>query len=161
MRPLSEKIISRQQLAAAALRWRLKDEVVVFTNGCFDLLHAGHVDYLEKARALGDRLVVGLNGDASPYWADKGPGRPLNSQAARAALLASLQVVDAVVIFDEATPQLLIESLSPQVLAKGADYAGKPIAGADHVLSRGGRVELIAYLEGFSTTGLIQKIKAL
>jgi D-glycero-beta-D-manno-heptose 1-phosphate adenylyltransferase len=159
MHSIADKILLRSQLTPQALRWKLKDDVIVFTNGCFDLLHAGHVDYLIKAKALGSRLVIGLNGDASPYWADKGPNRPLNNQTARAAILAALQCVDAVVVFDEETPENLIQELSPNILVKGADYLGKPIAGADFVKANGGRVELIPYLEGFSTTGLIEKIK--
>lgn len=131
----------------------------VFTNGCFDILHPGHVDLLERARSLGDRLVVGLNGDAS-VRAIKGPGRPLVPQEDRALMLRALRSVDEVVIFDETTPERLIEELSPDVLVKGGDWPVDQIVGAESVLSRGGQVISLPFRLPYSTTGLIGRIAA-
>ncbi|MEM7654705.1 MAG: D-glycero-beta-D-manno-heptose 1-phosphate adenylyltransferase [Bacteroidota bacterium] len=138
--------------------WRVLGDQVVFTNGCFDLLHLGHVDYLEKARQFGDRLVVGLNSDTSVREL-KGAERPLVPEAARARVLAALEFVDGVVLFSEATPQELIEQLSPEVLVKGADYQLHEIVGHEWVLSHGGRVERIELVEGFSTSSLVEKLR--
>lgn len=129
---------------------------VVFTNGVFDILHAGHVTYLEAARALGDVLVVGLNADASVRRL-KGPTRPVNSQADRAQVLAALRCVDHVVIFHDDTPLRMIEELLPDVLVKGGDYTRDTVVGADVVEAHGGRVEIIPFLEGRSTTSIIAK----
>ncbi|HEY8506157.1 MAG TPA: D-glycero-beta-D-manno-heptose 1-phosphate adenylyltransferase, partial [Gemmataceae bacterium] len=129
------------------------------TNGCFDVLHAGHVQYLHEARAQADVLVVGLNSDAS-VRALKGPDRPVNPAEARAAVLAALQCVDYVVVFGEPTPLALIEAVRPEVLVKGADYRREEVVGAGFVESYGGRVHLAALREGFSTTSLIQKLRA-
>lgn len=137
--------------------WRLKEQKVVFTNGVFDLLHLGHVDYLERARSLGNVLVVGLNTDASVRRLK--PGRPIQDEYARARCLAALQAVDAVVLFEQDTPLELIELIRPQVLVKGADYAVSQIVGADRVVSYGGRVESLALIEGYSTSQLIEKIR--
>jgi rfaE bifunctional protein nucleotidyltransferase chain/domain len=131
---------------------------VVFTNGCFDLLHLGHVRYLEAARALGDVLVVGLNDDDS-VRRQKGPGRPVLRLAERAEVLAALAAVDHVVAFSEDTPLRLIETLGPDVLVKGADWGPEEIVGRDVVLSRGGRVERIDLVPGVSTTELIRRIR--
>ena len=131
---------------------------IAFTNGCFDILHYGHARYLEKAKAPSRILVVGLNSDASVSRL-KGPGRPVNSQKARAGVLAALQAVDFVVIFNEDTPQKLIEAVKPDVLIKGADWKGKTVAGADAVKAHGGRVEFITFENGFSTTNLLKKVK--
>ena len=139
-------------------QWKLAGEKVVFTNGCFDLLHRGHIDSLAKAAAFGDRLVVGLNSDVSVKLL-KGENRPLIDQHSRAMLLASLLMVDAVILFDEETPYDLIRSIVPDVLVKGTEYEVEEIAGFDVVLAHGGRVERIELTEGFSTTDLIQKIK--
>ncbi|MRR08919.1 D-glycero-beta-D-manno-heptose 1-phosphate adenylyltransferase [bacterium] len=145
--------------ALAALRERARDagRTVVFTNGVFDLLHRGHVEYLEKARALGDLLVVGLNSDASVRRI-KGERRPLCPQGDRAAVLSALACVDHIVLFDEDTPLRLIEALVPDVLAKGADYSVETIVGADVVLKNGGRVVPIELTPGRSTTDLIKTI---
>jgi rfaE bifunctional protein nucleotidyltransferase chain/domain len=132
---------------------------VVFTNGCFDLVHAGHVKVLERARRLGELLIVGLNSDAS-VRALKGPGRPILHQADRALLLAALTPVDYVVIFNEPTPQRLIERLQPDVLVKGADWGQGAIVGAAVVRARGGRIVRIPLLKGCSTTALIERIQA-
>ena len=130
---------------------------LVFTNGCFDLLHPGHVDFLTRARQLGDRLVVGINSDAS-VRSIKGPGRPLIQQDHRAAMLLALKVVDDVVIFDEPTPARLIAELSPDVLVKGGDWPVDQIVGADFVLARGGKVHSLPLLPGYSTTALIDRL---
>ena len=143
--------------AARALRGRASG-TLVFTNGVFDVLHKGHVAYLAKAAALGDTLIVGLNTDASVRRLGKGDGRPLNREQDRAFVLAGLESVDAVVLFDDDTPLALIAALQPDVLAKGADYALDQIVGADIVTARGGRVERVPLVEGYSTTGLIEKV---
>ena len=143
----------------AALAWRRAARgPVVFTNGVFDVLHRGHVALLVAARAEGDALVVGLNSDASVHRI-KGPERPLNRERDRAYVLGALSCVDAVVLFDEDTPARLIAALQPDVLVKGADYAPDEIVGADVVTARGGRVVRVPLEPGFSTTGLIAKVK--
>lgn len=133
---------------------------VVFTNGCFDLLHPGHVDYLAQARDAGDYLVVGLNTDASVQRLNKAPNRPVNSQQARALVLSGLASVDAVVLFNEDTPYELISYLKPDVLVKGNDYTIETIVGHDVVQAAGGQVITIPLLQGYSTTAIIQKIKS-
>lgn len=134
---------------------------IVFTNGVFDLMHLGHVDYLSKAKDCGDILVVGLNGDVSVKMLNKGPLRPLQDQESRSMVLASLHFVDYVVIFEEETPYELIKIVQPDVLVKGADYKVEQIAGHDIVLKRGGEVKLIELVEGYSTTAIERKIKSL
>ena len=131
---------------------------VVFTNGCFDLLHVGHVRYLQAARALGDFLVLGLNDDASVRRLEKGPGRPLTPQDERAQILAALACVDAVVIFGQDTPLELILTLRPDVLVKGGDYSPEGVVGRPEVLSRGGKVHIIPFVPGQSTSSLIERI---
>lgn len=133
---------------------------IVFTNGCFDIIHKGHADYLAKARSLGDFLIVGLNTDASVKRQNKSPERPINDEQSRAFVLASLHVVDAVVLFDEDTPLELIKAIQPDVLVKGADYAPENIVGADVVKARGGQVVTVELTEGFSTSSLLEKIKS-
>jgi len=150
--------IDTHQFAPVLTRWKQSGETVVFTNGCFDLVHRGHIDSLAKAADFGDRLIVGLNSDVSVKLL-KGENRPLIDQQSRAILLASLLMVDAVVLFDEITPYELIRSIVPDVLVKGAEYQIEEIAGFDIVLAAGGKVERIELTEGFSTTDLIQKIK--
>ena len=130
---------------------------IVFTNGCFDILHRGHAVYLAQARSLGDALVVGLNTDASVRRL-KGPERPLNAQADRAFLLASLACVDAVILFDDDTPERLIHQVVPDVLVKGGDYTIDKIVGADFVMQNGGLVTTIPFVDGYSTTNIIQKM---
>ena len=148
--------------AAQALRDKLRSDgkTLVFTNGHFDLLHAGHLDYLEKARALGDALFVGVNGDASTRRL-KGQGRPLVPEGQRARLLAALEPVSAVTIFDADTADELITALQPEIYVKGGDYADKPLPERGTVEAYGGRVELIEYAAGHSTTQLINKIRKL
>jgi rfaE bifunctional protein nucleotidyltransferase chain/domain len=146
---------------ADAITWRRAVVgPVVFTNGVFDLLHPGHVELLEAARAEGSALVVGLNSDASVGRLGKGPGRPVAGQDARARVLAGLAAVDCVVLFDEDTPQSLIEALAPDVLVKGADYAREAIVGADWIEARGGRVVRVPLLPGFSTSSLVERFRA-
>ena len=135
-----------------------RDRAVVFTNGCFDLLHRGHTDYLAAARALGDFLVVGLNTDASVRRL-KGPGRPIIPEGDRARILAALECVDAVTLFDEDTPAALITALVPDILVKGGDYEAETIAGADVVRAAGGRVVVLPFVAGRSTSELIRRIR--
>ena len=152
------KILTRDQAIAQADEWRAAGQQIVFTNGCFDIVHLGHIDYLEKARHLGDRLILGLNTDASVSCI-KGPLRPVVNEYARARLMAALEFIDAVTLFGEPTPLELIEALRPDVLVKGNDYTVATIVGADFVLGRGGRVETIELVPGYSTTKLIERIK--
>jgi rfaE bifunctional protein nucleotidyltransferase chain/domain len=152
------KIKSREEAQTQVKAWQAKGETVVFTNGCFDLLHLGHVDYLEKARELGDRLIIGLNTDNS-VSRFKGPERPLQDQDSRAQILASLQFVDLVVFFNEDTPFDLISALIPNVLVKGSDYLAENIVGADVVKKAGGVVKTIDFVTGYSTTRIVEKIK--
>ena len=140
------------------LKWKREGKKVVFTNGCFDILHLGHIDYLERARALGDCLVLGLNTDSS-VGRFKGPNRPIQDQNSRAHVLASLQFIDLVVFFDEDTPQNLISELLPDILVKGSDYLAENIVGADVVKRNGGEVKTIDFVPGYSTTRIIEKIK--
>lgn len=154
----STKVVSQPALELKLTEWRTAGERVVFTNGCFDLLHLGHVDYLEKASQLGDRLIIGINSDASVQRL-KGSSRPLQQEGARARLLAALSFVDAVVLFEEDTPLALITLVAPQVLVKGDDYAIENIVGADVVIQKGGVVRTIPLVEGCSTTALVNKIK--
>ncbi|MDX1568269.1 MAG: D-glycero-beta-D-manno-heptose 1-phosphate adenylyltransferase [Longimicrobiales bacterium] len=149
-----EKLLERR--AAVERFGRPRSRSVVFTNGCFDILHRGHVVYLDRARRLGDALVVGVNTDASVRRL-KGPGRPLVDQDDRARVLAALECVDAVVLFDEDTPRELIAALLPDVLVKGGDYALDEIVGRDEVVRAGGRVEVIPFVEGYSTTELMER----
>jgi D-beta-D-heptose 7-phosphate kinase/D-beta-D-heptose 1-phosphate adenosyltransferase len=155
--PPTWRIITREQGAEIARDWRDRGLRVGFTNGCFDLLHPGHLSVLRHAASVCDRLVVGLNTDAS-VKALKGETRPINDQATRALMLASLHMVDRVILFGEETPETLIQALRPDVMIKGADYAGKPLAGADFIKSIGGEVVLAPLVDGLSTTNLIQKM---
>lgn len=139
--------------------WRLKGDRIVFTNGCFDILHRGHVEYLQEAAALGDRLVVGVNSDASVRRQGKGPDRPLNDEQSRAKVLAALRGVDAVVLFDDDTPLSLIQAITPDVLVKGGDWAEDRIVGAEAVKAAGGEVRSLKLVEGFSTTSLVERIR--
>jgi D-beta-D-heptose 7-phosphate kinase/D-beta-D-heptose 1-phosphate adenosyltransferase len=153
----SEKIVERGQLAAKLAPLQAQNQQIVFTNGCFDILHVGHVRYLNAARALGNVLVVGLNSDAS-VRAIKGPGRPLVDQDQRAEVLAALQCVDFVTVFNEPDPLLLIQLVKPDVLVKGADWAVDEVIGGDWVKHNGGRVERIDVVPGASTSIIIERI---
>ena len=155
---ITTKIHTREQLPATLERWRAAGERIVFTNGCFDILHYGHLHYLADARDLGDRLVIGLN-SAGSVRRLKGPTRPINDELTRTHLLAALQMVDAVIIFEEDTPLELIRLVLPDVLVKGGDWRPEQIVGSDIVLARGGQVLSLPYIDGYSTTNIERKIK--
>jgi rfaE bifunctional protein nucleotidyltransferase chain/domain len=157
LKNLSSKILDREQLRRACVVWNFKNRKVVFTNGCFDILHLGHIEYLAKAAELGDILVIGMNSDQSVHKI-KGDRRPINDEHARSMVLASLEFVTAVVLFDEETPVELIKTIQPDILVKGKDYKIKDIAGHDIVLAKGGKVETIKLTPGYSTTVIEQKI---
>ena len=154
---ISSKILDREQLRRACAVWKFKDMKVVFTNGCFDILHLGHIEYLAKAANLGDVLVIGLNTDLSVHRI-KSESRPINDEHSRSMVLASLDFVTAVVLFDEETPYELIKTIQPDILVKGRDYKIKEIVGHDIVLARGGKVKTIELTPGYSTSGIEQKI---
>ena len=156
---LQSKIQNKEQLGRTLALWRFKDRKVVFTNGCFDLLHKGHVTYLAEAAELGDLMVVGLNSDASVKKLNKGANRPIQDQDSRALILASLESVGAIIIFDEDTPADLIKFVQPDVLVKGGDWKPEQIAGYDTVKAKGGEVTVIDFIPGFSTTSIEKKIK--
>ncbi|MFA6079824.1 MAG: D-glycero-beta-D-manno-heptose 1-phosphate adenylyltransferase [Candidatus Omnitrophota bacterium] len=151
------KIKSARGLANTLSRLQAKGKKIVFTNGCFDIIHSGHIKYLAKARSLGDVLVVGLNSDLS-IKAIKGDSRPLNNEKARALVLSALYFVDYVAIFGEDTPERLIKQLKPDILVKGGDWKVKDIVGGEFVISRGGKVLSIPFVKGFSTTSIIRKM---
>ncbi|MHC2990817.1 hypothetical protein OB13_04180 [Pontibacter sp. HJ8] len=153
-----DKIFTLSQLQQQLQTWRSQGQKIVFTNGCFDLLHLGHVDYLEKSRQLGDKLVLGLNTDAS-ISRIKGPSRPLQDEKSRARVMASLLFVDAVVLFDEDTPLELIRAVQPDILVKGDDYTIENIVGQDVVTQRGGEVKTVPLVKGYSTTNIVKKIE--
>ena len=159
MLPTRNKIKSREALKAQIKTWQSEGLRVVFSNGCFDIVHLGHIDYREKARTLGDKLVIGLNSDASVRML-KGKNRPINDEYARSRMLAACQFVDGVTLFGEETPGELIAYLMPDVLVKGNDYAMQNIIGADLVINNGGEVKTIDLVEGFSTSKLVEKIKS-
>ena len=144
----------------AALAWRREAGCLVFSNGVFDLLHPGHVEYLEAARALGDHLLVAINTDRSARELGKGLGRPVADETARARVVAGLAAVDRVVLFDEPTPRAVIAALRPDVLVKGGDYAYSAMVGADLVESSGGRIVILPLLTGYSTTALVEHCRA-
>jgi D-beta-D-heptose 7-phosphate kinase / D-beta-D-heptose 1-phosphate adenosyltransferase len=154
--PMDDKLLPLDGLLTRVACWRSAGQRVVLTNGCFDILHAGHISLLEQARRKGDRLIVALNGDSSVRRV-KGAPRPIVGQSERAKILTALSAVDAVVIFDESTPLKLIEAIRPDVLVKGGDYTEENVIGAREVRAWGGRVELIPLVEGVSTTRLIAK----
>lgn len=164
---ISKKIIAPNAVNELAVKLKNEGKTVVFTNGCFDILHKGHVTYLAKAADLGDVLIVGINSDDSVRRLGKGPDRPVNLIDARGMLLAALEMVTYVVPFDEDTPEKLIHALVPNVLIKGGDYDPavsnptdkKYIVGREVVLNNGGKVDVINLVDGFSTTGIIQKLK--
>jgi D-beta-D-heptose 7-phosphate kinase/D-beta-D-heptose 1-phosphate adenosyltransferase len=156
--PGRRKRVDRETAAAIAAERRAAGQTVVFTNGCFDLLHVGHIQYLEASRALGDCLVLGLNTDASVRRL-KGPERPILDETERAEILSALSCVDYVILFDEDTPLALIDAIRPDVLTKGADYSLEEIVGAERVQAYGGRVERIDLVAGKSTSGIISRIR--
>jgi D-glycero-beta-D-manno-heptose 1-phosphate adenylyltransferase len=156
----SDKILSRAEAQKQVKKWQNEGKKVVFTNGCFDIVHLGHIDYLEKSRNLGDKLILGLNTDSSVSRL-KGETRPVVNEYARSRMMAAFEFIDAVVLFDEPTPKELIETLSPDILVKGDDYTVENIVGADFVLGKGGEVKTISLVKGYSTTSIIEKIKQL
>lgn len=155
---LLNKITDLQSLKTQMSKWRGEGKKVVFTNGVFDLLHIGHITYMAKAAELGDKLIIGLNSDTSVRRI-KGEDRPVNDQNSRAMLLAALFFVDAIVVFEEDTPQQVITTLLPDILVKGADYAIENIVGAKEVMANGGEVKTIDFVDGYSSTSIIKKIK--
>jgi rfaE bifunctional protein nucleotidyltransferase chain/domain len=152
------KIFTSEDLLKRVEFWRMLGDKIVFTNGCFDILHEGHIRVLSSALSFGDRLIVGLNADESVKRL-KGPHRPVNSEQSRAGLLAALLYTDAVIIFTEDTPENLIHLIRPDVLVKGGDWNKDAIVGSDFVESYGGEVKTVPYLDGFSTTAIIERSK--
>jgi|SRR5690554_1952641 len=165
---IKHKLVTQDEAKAIVSSWKDNGEPVVFTNGCFDILHRGHVSYLAKAASLGEYLVVGVNADESVKRLNKAPERPINDEESRALIIASLQVVDLVVIFENDTPQELINVMEPSILVKGADYDAEEtdenqptyIVGANEIKKLGGRVETIELEEGYSTTNIVSKLKS-
>ena len=155
---IPDKIYTAEALQQQLKRWRLQNKKIVFTNGVFDILHEGHITSLCEAAVEGNILIVGVNADASVKRL-KGESRPVNNENSRALLLAALLMTDAIIIFEEDTPLNLINTVLPDVLVKGGDYTLEQIVGAKEVMANGGRVKIIPVLEGFSTTGLIEKMK--
>lgn len=158
MEATSNKIKSLSEALKLVNGWKAEGQKIVFTNGCFDLLHLGHVDYLEKARNMGNKLVLGLNSDQS-ISRFKGPDRPIQDENSRARVLAALQFVDLVVMFNDDTPLALISAITPDVLVKGSDYLAENIVGADVVKRAGGVVKTVDLIAGYSTSKIVEKIK--
>ena len=156
---ITDKIHSWESLAEQVKKWHKAGEKIVFSNGCFDLIHRGHIDYLAKAADMGTKLVLGLNADASVSKL-KGPHRPIQDEQSRQFILSALAFVDAVTLFDEETPYELIKLVQPDVLVKGSDYKPENIVGYDVVMAKGGEVKTIDYIEGYSTSGIEKKIKS-
>lgn len=157
---LNQKILNEDSLNRMLAYWQFKDKKVVFSNGCFDIIHQGHIDYLSKAADLGDVLIIGVNTDASVHRL-KGETRPINDEYSRALILSSLSFVSAVVLFDKDTPYELIKKIQPDILVKGDDYKAESIVGYDIVTQKGGEVITIPLVAGFSTSGIEKKIVAL
>ena len=155
---IEQKILSKNILSKTLFLWRFKNNKIIFTNGCFDLLHDGHLQLLIKAKQLGGKLIVGINSDDSVKRL-KGESRPIKNQTSRLLQLAALQMVDGVILFEEDTPLELIKMIEPDILVKGGDYKIETIVGANDVITNGGRVEIIPIVEGFSTSNIIAQIK--
>jgi rfaE bifunctional protein nucleotidyltransferase chain/domain len=155
---IQNKILSSESLDETLTSWRRNKQKIVFTNGCFDILHRGHVEYLAKAASFGDVMLMGLNSDSS-VRSIKGPERPVQDERTRSLVLASLEFVAGVVIFEGNTPYELIKKVQPDFLVKGADYKTENIVGYDIVMAKGGAVKTIELVEGYSTTGIINKLK--
>ncbi|MDX1685517.1 MAG: D-glycero-beta-D-manno-heptose 1-phosphate adenylyltransferase [Saprospiraceae bacterium] len=158
MSSLKHKIKNREEAMKTCQSWRASNERIVFTNGCFDLIHPGHVIYLESARALGERLVVGINSDASVKRL-KGASRPVQEERARALVLAGLASIDLITIFDEDTPLELIKAIDPDILVKGGDWSTDQIVGGEYITEQGGMVKSLPFEEGYSTTSIVEKIR--
>ena len=149
---------NRNQVIRVVQDWKRAGETIVFTNGCFDILHAGHIHYLKEAKKLGDRLLIGLNTDSSVQTI-KGKTRPVNSEISRSTVLKNLSFIDGVTLFEEETPKELIEDILPHILVKGGDYSVDEVVGADIMKRIGGSVVIIPFLEGFSTSAIITRIR--
>lgn len=156
---IESKVLSLDQALKKVEEWKSENDTLVFTNGCFDLLHVGHIDYLSKAKDLGSKLVIGLNSSESVSRL-KGPTRPINSTESRSLMLAAFEFVDLVIVFDEDTPMNLISNIKPNILVKGGDYTIETIVGSKEVIEYGGKVEVIPFLEGYSTTNIVTKIQS-
>ena len=156
---IQTKILDPKTLDMRLRMWRFKGEKIVFTNGCFDLIHQGHIDYLSKAADMGTHLIVGVNADESVKRLGKGSSRPLQDENSRALIIAALHFITAVVIFTEDTPLQLIQLVQPDVLVKGADWKPESIVGFDIVKAKGGEIKTIDYLAGFSTTAIEERIR--
>jgi len=156
---IQSKIFTLDKLRSTVSDWKADNKKIVFTNGVFDLVHTGHITYLAEAASLGNKLIIGLNSDASVKRL-KGPTRPVNNQESRALLLATMFFIDAIVVFDEDTPLNLITSLQPDILAKGGDYTVNNIVGAKEVMANGGEVKVISFIDGFSSTAIINRIRS-
>lgn len=158
LQQIRQKLYKEEQLFAEVNHWKSQGKKIVFTNGCFDIIHPGHIDYLAKAANLGDKLVIALNADSSVSKL-KGTHRPIQDEMSRAMVLAAFGFVDAIVFFSEETPEHVIDLLMPDILVKGADYTVDQIAGAKNVIAHGGSVVLLPYLKGYSTSLIEKKIK--
>ncbi len=156
---IESKVLSLDQALKKVEEWKSGNDTLVFTNGCFDILHVGHIDYLSKAKDLGSKLVIGLNSSESVNRL-KGPTRPINSTESRSLMLAAFEFVDLVIVFDEDTPMNLISNIKPNILVKGGDYTIDTIVGSKEVIEYGGIVEVIPFLEGYSTTNIVTKIQS-
>ena len=156
---IASKIQSIEKSNKTIEKWRKGKETIVFTNGCFDLLHLGHIDYLTKAKDLGSKLIIGVNSSQSVTRL-KGPTRPINSTETRAFMLAAFKFVDLVIVFEDDTPIDLISNIMPDILVKGGDYTLETVVGANEVMKYGGIVKIIPFLEGFSTTSIVTKIQS-
>lgn len=156
---ITNKVLDKQSLNSRLIYWKQAKKTIVFTNGVFDLLHLGHIDYLGKAKDNGDILIVGVNSDVSAKRLGKGSNRPITDEKSRSMIIAALEFVDAVMLFDEDTPLELIKIVQPDVLVKGSDYKPEDIVGYDVVTDRGGSIKTIEFLPGYSTTDIEQKIK--
>jgi len=159
LKKIQTKIQTLEEAISTVRDWNSSNEKIVFTNGCFDLLHLGHVDYLSKAKDLGTKLIVGVNSSESVEKL-KGPSRPIHSSQTRSTILAAFEFIDLVIIFGDDTPLNLIKTLRPKILVKGGDYNLKTIVGANEVINSGGKVEIIPFLSGFSTSNIVTKIQS-
>ena len=155
---LYSKLYNNQSIIEIVNDWKIQNQKIVFTNGCFDILHRGHVEYLAKAKDLGDKLIIGLNTDDSVKRLGKSPDRPINNEETRAIVLAALECVDAIILFNEDTPLQLITLILPNVLVKGSDYQIENIVGYKEVTENGGEVKTIDFVQGFSTTSILKKL---
>ena len=155
---IKNKLINSNQLDHLISNWKQNGERIVFTNGCFDIIHQGHIDYLSKAADKGSKLIIGVNTDRSVSRI-KGPNRPIQDEYSRMMILAAMEFIDALILFDEETPINLINRIIPHILVRGGDYKAEEIVGYDTVISNGGRVETIDFLPGFSTSSIETKIK--